>query len=342
MSNTIDPIILSDGTIKTAPYGYGHSAAVSEPEKTKKPDGKYYESSIASLDTKEQKAQAEKPKSTGFFGWCESVYNWVSDFISGKSEVAIDAVQAGEESTNVAEGGSVPLNPELKPPAKYERSKTYDSLLQQQRDLARILDEQYQEYEELEKLGNISFEVFLQRATHKAFMLQREIKEQMALEDSERLQAYQKEKKDINNQKFALVDDYLEKAKTNTALHWVNFATTVGILGLAAVVAAPVILGTAALSAAAMSAIGYANSFLLISKGGVSLGEAYTKHRTDKLSGDIFMMKHDSKVVDSKIKNRVAMVKDTLDENQRLFRIFQQILESKRETVRGFTTQINQ
>ena len=342
MSNTtLEPIILFDGTIRNSPIGYGSNTSVNEPEKPKKSDGKYYESSIASLDTKNEKAQAEKPKSTGFFDWCSSVYNWIGDKLWGKTAEAKSVDKISNDKAAIEPPAQVPLNPELKPPAKHERSKNIEALLRRQRELAEILDQQYKDYEELEKLGNVSFENFLKRATHTVFMQQRDIKQDVALQDGKKLKDLQNDKKDIHQRKAVLVDDFIEKSKTNKTLHWVNFSTTCGLLGIAAVAIAPWVLGLAPLSGALVSALGYTSSLLMISKGGVSLGETYTEYRTGKISGEILMAQHDSKTVDVRMRDRIALIKDAFEEDQRLTQIYLKIRESEKETIRAFTAQIN-
>lgn len=256
----------------------------------------YYQTTLkslaASVDHPEKKQAAQgiekKAVERSLLGrakdWLWSIFGW------GQKQ-PVSAAEAGSEAADnndvdPADDSFAGGTPRLQSPEINDKKRLSQAISNLNQELVNRLKEIAEFEDEMRKSSSNNLDKFIFLQLINSSISQKKLKESGILIAHERFSALHKKNQELKKAHFALVDAILAENKARGVIKWINISLTgitIGGTAIAFAVGGP--LG--------ILAVGLPLSY--IGKGVTTLTNGILKHKTDRKTGDLVLIKQESK-----------------------------------------------
>ena len=334
----VDPISPLSSFVVTPPMDLDfHVKAVNpvldEKENARKASSFYYASTLMSLQplpnaTEGQKIQDVSIQSNkSFSSVIQGCWNWVLGLFGKSSAQTVETDATTDQNTQVP-----PLSgaPRLQDPTEIDKNKLSKMIAELNEHIHRMKD--MSEFEEELRRTTSSTKSFqldklIINQYFIASMRQKISKEELGLDEQQNILRMHQQNKQLQEKYFSLLDEVKSRAQMTSLLGWINFGSTIGIVGALAVSFA--ITGPVAIIIVGLPALG-------VVKGVVSGAEGILKYKNNLKTGELFAIQEESNELMHQMKDGMEELKVCDEEISQILKTVREQLKNQSDAERIF------
>lgn len=243
----------------------------------------------------------------------------------GKQEPATYPVQE-EKSDTVPLSHLFDHTPSLEKPGEDDDQRLSRAIVELNREMVNRLKDIAEFEEEMRKASSKKLDklIFVQLVA--STQTQRKLKEDSGLLSSQEVFVLHEKNKALQAKYYSLLDEINSRAKTNKVLNWINLGSTVGLMGIAAITFATA--GAGAILAAGIP-------FLSLTKGAVSMIEGISRYKSDKLTGEMYLVSRENKYNTADINEEMSTMQSANEDIGALLKEIRHLIDNQGRAERG-------